>query len=367
MSLTSRITLTGTNEDEPEDLLSSALGVIYPDDVTNQHGDADHPLLYTSPHLPGPPLGFDLMDPDAERERMLFSHYMWNASLLMGELVERDTLGLEGEGEAGPGFGPGMSEGVSGVGVGIVDGTTAGGARDPNEAGTRTFDVRGKSIVELGAGTALPSIMAAILGASRVLVTDYPSQPVLEMLRGNVRRNTEGRTGIAIEGTTTSMPVIEVEGHEWGVFERSEEEEESKDGEGREDQENESERGEDQKLEKKRNKFDRVIACDCLWMPWQHENLRKSIGHFLAPGPESRAWVIAGFHTGRAKMAGFFETEALRRDAGLEVEHIWERECDGKEREWDPEGEEEDPGMRKRWLVVGILKNATGSSQNHSI
>jgi hypothetical protein len=94
-------------------------------------------------------------------------------------------------------------------------------------------------------------------------------------------------------------------------------------------------------------------------MPWQHENLLKSIGWFLSR--EGRAWVVAGFHTGREKMRGFYEEDALRK-VGLEVEVIWERNADGAEREWVTDRGIEDVTERKRWLVVAILNRRARSS-----
>ncbi|KAJ3517136.1 hypothetical protein NM208_g14750 [Fusarium decemcellulare] len=93
MSLTWRISLKGEEPETPEDYLSTALGVIFPDDITNQHGDAEHSLLYASPHLPKP-LVIDLADPVKEDDRKLFSHYLWNASLLLAEFIEADSLGV---------------------------------------------------------------------------------------------------------------------------------------------------------------------------------------------------------------------------------------------------------------------------------
>src|SRR4051794_34470546 len=63
------------------------------------HGDADHGLEYKSPHLPKP-LQIDLADPVVDEDRKLFSHYLWNSSLLLAELVESGTLGLEVERQA---------------------------------------------------------------------------------------------------------------------------------------------------------------------------------------------------------------------------------------------------------------------------
>jgi hypothetical protein len=44
------------------------------------------------------------------------------------------------------------------------------------------------------------------------------------------------------------------------------------------------------------------------------------------------------------------------REAGLEIEKIWERNADGVEREWVVDRGIEDVTERKRWLVIGILR-----------
>ncbi|KAH6889984.1 hypothetical protein B0T10DRAFT_44412 [Thelonectria olida] len=296
MSLTWRISMKGDGPDGPEDYFGTSLGVIFPDDITNQHGDSEHGLVYTSPHLPKPLL-IDLADPVKEDDRKLFSHYLWNASLLLGEFVEADSLGVALE--------------------------------TPREAqGKLSFDVKGLSTLELGAGTALPSIMGALFGAERVAVTDYPAEPVLKTLRTNVLRNVQQAN--APEGSTaTPASSVVVEGHAWGELS-------------------------DPFSVENAHAFDRIIVADCLWMPWQHANLHTSIAHFLRKTPEARCWVVAGFHTGRQKMRGFYEAEALR-SIGLEVECIWERDCNGEERPWETD-REDDVTVRKRWLVVASLK-----------
>jgi hypothetical protein len=100
-------------------------------------------------------------------------------------------------------------------------------------------------------------------------------------------------------------------------------------------------------------RFGRIMAAGCLRMPWQHENLLRSISWFLAAG--GTAWIVAGFHTGREKMRAFFAEEAVKA-AGLEVERIWERNAEGVEREWLTDRGIEDIIQRKRWLVVALLK-----------
>lgn len=301
MALTSRITLTGAPAEDPEDFFGASLGVIFPDDVMNQHGDADHGLLYQSPHLPKP-LHISLADPTGDDDRRLFSHYLWNASLLLAEFVESGTLGLEEGGEKG-------------------------GVTSPLGPPLSTFSVRGHSVLELGAGTALPSLLAALLGATRVVLTDYPAPAVISNLTANAARN--ARPELSPSGVVAP---VEVEGHAWGVP--------------------------DGPIAKaSRRAFDRVLVCDCLWMPWQHENLLWSVDWFLADTAEARCWVVAGFHTGREKMRGFFDGERLAQ-RGLEVESIWERDCDGQEREWVLDRGIEDPVGRKRWLVFAVLKRA---------
>ncbi|KAI2609303.1 hypothetical protein GGR54DRAFT_633038 [Hypoxylon sp. NC1633] len=295
MALTSRISLHGPATSDPEDYLCSSLGVIFPDDVTNQHGDADHSLIYTTPHL-RQPLHIALADLDQENDRKLFSHYLWNASLLLAEFVEAGALGLSLD-----------------VDLGRLPPTY--------------FDVTGLECLELGAGTALPSLMAALLGAKNVVVTDYPSPAVLGTLHKNVTANAKPDLSPA-----STLAPLTVEGHAWGELDTP-------------------------FAAQHRGLFDRVFVCDCLWMPWQHANLHKSIAWFLNDSPSARAWVVAGFHTGRDKMRGFFDDTALE-SAGLAVDRIWERDCDGVEREWLWDRGQEDVSERKRWLVVCSLRRS---------
>lgn len=102
--------------------------------------------------------------------------------------------------------------------------------------------------------------------------------------------------------------------------------------------------------------YTRILAADCLWMPWEHENLAKSMLHFLSHNPDARVLCIAGFHTGRAKVAPFFEEVVPQQ--GLAVESVYEMHADGKRRPWAKErdGGREDTAERNKWLVVARLK-----------
>ncbi len=304
MALTSRLTLPGSG---PEDHFASSLGIIFPDDVTCQHSGDEHQLLhYASPHLPHT-LRLRTARVREEDDRYLFSHYLWNAGLLLAELIEADSLGLA----------PPPAE------------DTGQGGGSSSSAAPGTFDVTGLRTIELGAGTGLPSIMAGLVGARGVVATDFPAPAVLEALEENVRAGV--REGNAAPGKFRAEEV-RVEGHGWGDLDSAT----ALVGEGR-------------------HGFDRVLAADCLWMPWQHDNLRRSIAWFLGDGDGARAWVIGAFHTGRDRMAMFFEKEALA-EVGLEVEHLWERDCDGQVREWVWDRGAEEASVRKRWLAVAVLR-----------
>ena len=47
----------------------------------------------------------------------------------------------------------------------------------------------GKSVVELGAGAGLPSLVTKFLGAEPVVITDYPDDSILAAIRQNVEMN----------------------------------------------------------------------------------------------------------------------------------------------------------------------------------
>lgn len=101
--------------------------------------------------------------------------------------------------------------------------------------------------------------------------------------------------------------------------------------------------------------FDRILAADCFWMPSQHLNIVCSMLHFLTLDPEGQVFVTAGFHTGRAKLASFFD---VAEDEGLEVEDILEEDAEGLTRDWATSRDEgrEDHTARNKWLVIARLK-----------
>ncbi|KAI0157319.1 hypothetical protein GGR57DRAFT_461563 [Xylariaceae sp. FL1272] len=331
MSLTTRITLlrtTKSSNDEAEDIFGNSLGVLFTgQDITAQHGDNDHTsLLYTSPHLPKA-INIALADPKDDDDRKLQSHYLWNSSLLLAELIEAGSLGLE------------YNVGAPTIGEKGTKGLSKDNKEWEEEAfSIHHFNITALHTLELGSGTALPSIVASLLGAKSVIATDYPSPSILSTLKRNISVNC-----LAENSPLGTLAPAQVSGHAWGDIS-------DKNDFARE----------------YRGKFDRLFVCDCLWMPWQHWNLLRSIAHFLKPSlpgcaesrETARAWVIGAFHTGRANVRSFFDEAGLARH-GLEVERIWERDCDGVERAWVGDRGVEDLSVLKRWLVIGILRRKT--------
>ncbi|OSS52069.1 hypothetical protein B5807_03503 [Epicoccum nigrum] len=175
--------------------------------------------------------------------------------------------------------------------------------------------------MELAAGVGLGGVVSALAGAEEVAITDYPAPPILEAIKANVSANLK----------EPLRARVTVEGHLWGDI--------SSDF-----------------ATANAHKYTRVLAADCLWMLGEHENLARSMLHFLADTPSARVLCIAGFHTGRAKVVPFFEEVVPQQ--GLEVEDIYEMDADGARRPWATErdGGTENIGERKKWLVVARLR-----------
>ena len=160
-----------------------------------------------------------------------------------------------------------------------------------------------------------PSV--SISNLYQVVLTDYPSVTLLEILKYNANHN-----------ISNPLPSnVRVEPHLWGDLTSS-------------------------FAELHRHKFSRVIAADTLWLASQHDNLAKSMAHFLALDRAARVLIVAGFHTGRAKVVQFFES-ILAVD--LVIDEIWEMSSDGYRRPWDPE-RQGTIGEGTRWMVLASLK-----------
>lgn len=165
----------------------------------------------------------------------------------------------------------------------------------------------------------MAGIVSVLAGARQAVISDFPAPELLANIKVNVKRI------IPVQ----LLEKVAVESHEWGAVH-------------------------DEFSSGHAQYFTRILSADCLWNSGQHHNLAQSMLHFLSFDATARVWVVAGFHTGRAKVASFLEVAV---EAGLEIEEIWERDVNGGEREWIKEqGKSEDATERKRWLVVAILR-----------
>ena len=162
----------------------------------------------------------------------------------------------------------------------------------------------------------------------KVILSDYPAPEILANLQHNIDANFD---------STPDVRKPRIQGHEWGSTA-------------------------DDLSSANKHRFTRILAADCLWMPWEHSNLVRSMSHFLSTDDESgRVIVVGGFHTGRQKVAPFFD---VLREEALEVESIEEVDVEGNKRPWmrERDGGREDVTARKRWLVVAVLKRGTAKA-----
>ncbi len=73
--------------------------------------------------------------------------------------------------------------------------------------------VEGKTVLELGAGGALPSLVCAAIGASNVVITDFPAPMVIENIEELIRVN-----GFDLPNTSSGDRKVSVVNHIWGDY-----------------------------------------------------------------------------------------------------------------------------------------------------
>lgn len=159
------------------------------------------------------------------------------------------------------------------------------------------FPVENRCVLELGAGTGLPSITAALAANPKVVVaSDYDEPQLVRELKANVNRNMASTS-------QAQRSCIKVAGHIWG-----------KDTEELLDC-----------LPRGANKFDTVLLADCMWDALSHADLLKTILNVLARDRDARVNVIAGLHTGREKVTGFIRRayRAGLRLAPVDKPELW--------------------------------------------
>jgi nicotinamide N-methyltransferase len=152
--------------------------------------------------------------------------------------------------------------------------------------------VIGRTVLELGAGAGLPSLVCALNDASRVVVTDYPDAELIDNLWYNIDHC----------GLSTSPPSIVAEGYLWGapINDLT------------------------KHLPREQDGFDVLILADLLFNHSEHTKLIQTVQLTLKRSPGAKAYVF--FTPYRPwlleKDLAFFD---LAKEAGFVVEKTFEK------------------------------------------
>ncbi|KAL2393239.1 hypothetical protein ABEF93_001712 [Exophiala dermatitidis] len=313
----SRISVPTPPTPETEDIFSSALASLFTDDTQNSHGTPGSSVTYHSPRFGTISLRIPA-HPDVEEGRKLFAHYLWNAGVIAADAIETAS---QDDSQEGVRQRDDDTSTMSATPIAIQDEEHQNQNQKKTLSDKKYWDVRGKRVLELGAGTALPSIVSALSGASVTTTTDHPSSPALTTgaIEQNVRDNVVKRrqqqtktdndnantnanplddittststiqpnhpneppsvspsTPVSVPTTTsTSTPIpnpkvqpqVQVYGYTWGTHKMYLPNTYGKPA-----------FGPDQPGP---NSYDKIIIADCLWMPSQHVNLVKTVLRYL--------------------------------------------------------------------------------------
>lgn len=152
----SRVSTPLTDDPTTEDIFESALSTLFTDVTQNSHGTPGASVTYHSPRF-GPISLRIPTHPDIEDGRKLFAHYLWNAGVIAADAIEVASVSDDAGGGSGP-----AEDGRAKSRAHIQDGTHGEGLEKAEyetkatmivDWDRRFWNVRGKRVLELGAGT----------------------------------------------------------------------------------------------------------------------------------------------------------------------------------------------------------------------
>ncbi|KAJ2862016.1 Protein N-terminal and lysine N-methyltransferase efm7, partial [Coemansia asiatica] len=176
--------------------------------------------------------------------------------------------------------------------------------------------VKGKSVLELGAAGALPSLVSACNGATKLVITDYPDHDLIDNIRKNVQVNMASKLE---DGS------VEVAGFKWGY----DIEKIAAMNQKNYDNGSNSSSGSEQVTG-----FDVLILCDLVFNHSEHTALLKSIDQLMAkPKPGNgngsstggEAYVFFTHHRPWLADKDMDFIERARDELGLEVSKVVEQ------------------------------------------
>ncbi|OAQ73818.1 phytanoyl-CoA dioxygenase [Pochonia chlamydosporia 170] len=198
--------------------------------------------------------------------------------------------------------------------------------------------VEGKSVLELGAAAGLPSLVAGILGAKKVVMTDFPDPDLV----ANMQKNIDECNGtVKPEGRIEQ--IIDAVGFVWGgdpepLLARLTPASDTKEHQHQKNDEKETEKGNtSQKAtgDGMQQRFDVLVLADLLFRHAEHGALVKTIKETMRASRDSAAYVFfTSYRPWKRDLdMGFFD---VARNAGLEVEQVSERKLEKPLFEGDP-------------------------------
>lgn len=255
------------------------------------------------------------------------AHHLWNGSRVISDWFQEDVE-EEGEGDAdsaGQGQGQGQQQ----------------PPRHPRHRRRYEDEIKGKTVLELGAGAGLPSIMAAVLGAKKAVVTDYPDVDIVETMwknvdgcelipRSNQPSQEQQQQPPQEKGFNHDQNIITAKGFIWGADPRPLLAQLQPFGE--------EERG-----------FDVLILADLLFRHSEHGKLIDTIRDTLKRTRDAKAFVFFTSYRPwlQHKDLAFFD---LARERGFVVDKVLEKIMERPMFENDP-GDEEIRKTCTGWVV----------------